>query len=64
MLSCSGSVEYWVLSWRRSLWSTGFSLGREGRQAVGALLETDALEYWVDRVGGRAGGGRAGGSFF
>ena len=57
----AGSVEYWVLSWRRSLWSTGFSLGREGRQAVGALLETDALEYWVDRAGGRAAAvGRAG----
>ena len=24
---------------------------------MAALLETEALEYWVDRAGGRAGGG-------
>ena len=58
----AGSVEYWVLSWRRGLWSTGCS-----------PLETEAVEQWVGlavaragggRSGGRSSGGRAGGSGF
>ena len=58
----AGSVEYWVLFWRRGLWSTGCS-----------PLETEAVEQWVGlavaragggRSGGRSSGGRAGGSGF
>ena len=51
---------------QRGLLNMGCSLGdgvcgvlgalNGGWEAVGALLEIEALEYWVDRTGGRAGG--------
>ena len=56
---------------QRGLLNMGCSLGdgvcgvlgalNGGWEAVGALLEIEAFEYWVDRTGGRSGWRRAGG---